>query len=503
MAISVLQEPSTWTLADGRAFYELSTNNQFTNSGASHVFTLVFSSIPVNNTDMAFSYGAGAVLLPFIFKSSPDASGLQLPFSGGTIQFFVDSVLLPALEANAQLYADFSMESITNGVRLTARQKGAYYNTTTVTLGSGITRTTTTGGADIVERENFSLQGVVDVVRPTGTYQYLLSAYPYNNAVFVHLNKLLVGFYNRLAIPAFALVACADVSAAVLQFRVRWAEQFGTPSVAQKLGTDTWKYALPGGSSKTGKAQNDVFTYITNKLFLTRIRSQKIRPEGKAVLNYWHTSVKTEYYVRFTAVKVDGSSVNAAPIIKTGVARHSLWAIDCSPATVAAALGIAATDIENYTVAVVDQSGPGLFFSEFYPFFVQDEAARDYSQLLFQNSFGVYEFLELRGLITKNTSAKVERATLLKNNPARDEPVNHTLNKETLDSWQVSTGFLTRTEVEQLKEVLRSPDVYLVTPTHYQPINVTGHSKGLWDTDSGTLNSMELTLTQEQTDSYA
>lgn len=503
MAINVLQEPSTRVLADGRVFYELSTNNQFSNSGVAHVFDITFSAIPANNADMAFSYGATAVLMPFIFKTSPDASGLQLPRSGGTVQEFVDSFLLPALEANAQLYADYTLASITDGVRLTARQKGAYYSTTTVIFGSGITRTTVAGGVDVVERDNFELFGVVDVVANGTTYSYPVSAYPFNNSVYVHLNKILRGFYNRLAKPDFVLLACADVSAAVLSFRCRWAERFGVPAVTQKLLTDAWKYALPGGASKEGIAQNELSAHVAAKRFLTRMRSQRVRTDAKMVLTYWHTSNETDFNVRFDAVKTDGNAVNAVPVVKTSVARHSLWCIDCSPATVATALGITADDIASYSVVIIDLSGPGMYHSEFYHFALEEGAARDYMQLIYQNSFGVYEFFELRGLISKDANVKVERVTLLKDNPARDEPVNFTLNQESLDSWKVSTGFLNRTEVEQLKEVLRSPDVYMLTATHHMPISIVSHSKDLWDTDSGTLNGMELTLTQEQPDKYA
>jgi hypothetical protein len=503
MAITIHQQPSTYTLADGRVFYELSTNNQFANSGAAHVFDITFGSIPVNNTDMAFSFGAGAVTLPFVFKSVPDASGLQLPFGGGTVQNFVDTVLLPALEANALLYTHYSMASITGGVRFTAREKGSYYNTSTVIFGAGITRTTVTGGVDVDERPNFELQGVVDVQANGGNYRYLLSAYPYNNTVFVHLNKVLSGFYNRLARPAFPPLACGDVSAALTRYRVRWAEFFGAPAVAQKLGSDNWKYALPGGASKSEKALNDVLQYVNGKFFLTRVRSQRVSTLGKVLLNYWHISPETEFFVRFVVTKLDGSTVGASPITKTAVAQFSLWAIDASPATVATATGVAVADMASYTAVIGGTSGPFVWFSEFYQVLVEQGANRDTTVLLYQNSFGVYEFAELRGLVSKGTNAKVERATLLKNNPARDEAVNHTLVKETLDVWQISTGFLARTEVEQLKELLRSPDVYMVTATHYMPVNVSGHSKDLWDTDSGTLNTMEITLTQEQPDSYA
>ncbi len=275
------------------------------------------------------------------------------------------------------------------------------------------------------------------------------------------------------------------------------------PAVTQKLNTDAYKYALPGGASKEANAQNELAAHVTAKRFLTRVRSQRVRVDAKMVLTYWHTSSETAFNVRFDAVKTDGTAVNAVPVVKTSVASHSLWCIDCSPSKVATALGITADLIASYSVVIIDISSPGMYHSEFYHFTLEDGAARDYMQLLYQNSFGVYEFFELRGMISKETSAKVERVTLLKNNPARDVPVNFTLNQQSLDSWKVSTGFLTRTEVEQLKEVLRSPDVYMLTATHHMPISIVGHSNDLWDTDSGTLNGMELTLTQEQPDSYA
>lgn len=503
MAITFSQTPNTHCLADGRVFYGLSTSNQFTNNGVAHVVDFTFSGIPANNADMAFSYGAGAVVLPFVFKTVPDASGLQLPIGGGTVQEFVDLFLLPALQAHAVLYADFDISSITNGVRLTARQKGAYYTTASVILAVGITRAQVAAGIDVVERDNFELHGLVDVLHNGQSYQHSLAAYPYNSTVYVHLNKLLTGFYNRLARPDYTLLACADVSAALIQYRVRWAERFGSPAVTQKLNADAWKYALPGGASMAERSQSDVQQYISSKFFLTRVRRQRVYSTAKAALTYWHTSSETAFNVRFEVTKADTTTVSAVPIVKTGVAQNSLWAIDCSPVTVAAALGIAVADMVSYTVVVVDTSAPGQYHSEFYPFVLEVGAARDYVQLLFQNSFGVYEFAELRGTIERSTTAKADQATLLKNNPARDEALNHTLDKESIDSWQLSTGFLNRSEVEHLKELLRSPDVYMVATGYYMPVRISGHSKALWDTDSGTLNAMNITITQELAEAFA
>lgn len=503
MAITITTQPSGYTLADGKVFYLVSSNNQFTNAGVAHVVDITFSSIPVNNADMAFSWGSGAVVLPFIFKNIPDASGLQLPIGGGTVQIFVDSVLIPALERNATLYANFSIASITNGVRLTARQKGSYYTTSTVTFSAGITRTTVSGGVDVAERENFAIAALVDVSHNGSSYQYTLRAYPYNTSIYFHLNRLLTGFYNRLARPSFSLSNIVEKSSALISYRARFAEEFGDPAELQQLTTGTTKYALPGGASKSSRAQGSLQTMLSAKYFLTHQRAMRLTSAAKQVLNYLHISAETNFNLRFEATKTDGTTVSAVPIVKTSVAQNSLWCIDVSPATVASALSIAVTDMASYNVVVVDISGPGQYFSEFYPITVEQSTPRDRQLVLYQNSLGVYEFAELRGFITKSTSANTEVAALQLHDPARDENVNYTLDAATEDSWQIATGFLSRTEAEAMKELLRSRDVYLVTATHYQPVLVSGGQKALWDTDSGTLNGFELTFTQEQPDQYA
>lgn len=503
MAITITTQPANYTLADGKVFYLVSSNNQFTNAGQAHVVDITFSAIPINDADMAFSWGSGDVVLPFVFKNIPDDSGLQLAFGGGTVQIFVDSVLIPALERNATLYANFTIASITNGVRITARQKGGYYTTATINFATGITRTTVTGGVDVAERPNFAIAAQVDVLANGSAYQYTLRAYPYNNSIYFYLNRLLTGFYNRLARPAFSLTAIADKSSALISYRARFAEEFGDPASTQRLSTGTYKYTLPGGASKSSRAQGSLQTMLGSKYFLTHQRAMRLTTAAKQVLNYLHISAETNFNVRFEATKTDGTTVSAVPIVKTSVAQNTLWCIDVSPATVATALSIAVTDIASYNVVVVDISGPGQYFSEFYPITIDTTTPRDRQQVLYQNSLGVYEFAELRGFIAKSTSASTEVATLQLHDPARDENVNYTLDAATADAWQIATGFLSRTEAEAYKELLRSRDVYLVTATHYQPVLVNGAEVALYDTDSGTLNGFELTFTQEQADPYA
>lgn len=502
MAITITEQPADYTLADGKVFYLLSTNNQFTNAGVAHVFDITFSAIPSNNANMAFNWGGGDVVLNFIFKTTPDTSGLQLPLSSGTIQFFVDNTLIPALERNAILYQNFSLASITNGVRFTARQKGTYYITNTVNFTSGITRTNVASGVNVEERPNFSISAIADILHNGNNYQYNLTAYPYNTSVYLHLNKLLTGFYNRLARPNYPLSAIADKSAAIISSRVRFAETFGAPAVQQQLTTASYKVVLPGGASKEQRALGSLQSMITNKYFLTHQRGMRLTIAAKQVLNYLHTSTETNFNVRFEATKTDGSTVGAVPIIKTSVAKNSLWCIDVSPATVAAALSIDVADIASYNVVVNDISAPGQYFSEFYPVTIEHTTARDRQDVLYQNSLGVYEFAELRGFITKNTRSNHEIANLQIDDPAIDENTNYTLNASVEDSYNIATGFSTRTEAEAFRDLCRSRDIYLVANGYYQPVRLNAKEVVLWDTDSGTLNGFELTFTQEQPEEY-
>lgn len=503
MAITLHEQPNTYSLADGKVFFKLSSNNQFSNSGQARVFELFFNSIPSNGDPMEFSWASGDVSMPFSFNTVPDSSGLQLPIGGANVQAFVDGFLVPALQANAALQADWIIEGSTNAARLTARKKGAYYNTTVVNFAADIFIVPVAGGIDVVERPNFTLNSLVEINHNGVQSRYTLQAYPYGNDVYVHLNKLLTGFYNRLARPAHTLPSIAEASACVINYAVRFAEAFGEPAVAQKLGTTFTKYALPGGAGKDFKTLGDVNNYISNKRFLTSRRSMRLTAQAPQVLFYWHVSAETYFNVRFEATKTDGSTVSATPIIKTGVNQHSIWYIDVSPATVATALSIAVTDIASYNVVVIDITGPGQYYSEFYNIALDHGTPRDRMDVLYQNSFGVYEFMELRGFISKSTKNNISAAAILLDNAAADEPYNHVLSSSSQDKWTVATGFLSRTEVEAVKELLRSRDVYMRTATHYQPVLVDADSFDLYDTDSGSLNGLELTFTQEINEPFA
>jgi len=503
MAITVHEQPATYNLADGKVFFKLSTNNQFSNNGQARVFELFFTSVPSNGDAMEFSWGNGEVNMPFTFNSVPDGSGLQLPIGGANVQAFVDDFLVPALKDNATLQADWIIEGATDAARLTARNKGAYYNTTVVNFAAGIFSVPVAGGIDVEERPNFTINSQVSINHNGEQSRYTLQVYPYNNEVYLHLNKLLTGFYNRLARPAHTLLSIADVSDCIIYYSVRFAEAFGEPAVPQKLGTTFTKYALPGGSGKDFKAIGDVNSFISNKRFLTHRRSMRLTAAAAQVLYYWHVDSEDAFNVRFEATKTDGTTTASVPIIKTSVARYSLWCIDVSPATVAAALSITVAEISSYNVVVVDTSAPGEYYTEFYPITIDHGTPRDRMDVLYQNSFGVYEFMELRGLISKGTQTNISAAAILLDDAAADEPYNHVLSSGSQDTWTVSTGFLSRTEVEAVKDLLRSRDVYMRTSTHYQPVLVDADSFKLFDTDSGSLNGLELTFAQEINEPFA
>jgi hypothetical protein len=273
MAVTILESPHTHCLADGRAFFKISTNNQFSTAGVNMVFTITFASIPGNDADMEFNWDAGNQSLPFIFKTTPDDSGLQLPITGASVQAFVDDTLIPALRQNALFHQTFTVAGITDGVEITARETGAIYNISTYSFTAGITYTQSTAGVDAVERPNFKLIALLDITHNSNSYQYKLTAYPYNNAVYLHLNKILTGFYNRLAKPAFPPASHADVSAALIAYQVSLGEEFGDPVMEQKISFQALKYALPGGAGKSTRAQGGLQTLLGNDYFLTHNRS--------------------------------------------------------------------------------------------------------------------------------------------------------------------------------------------------------------------------------------
>jgi hypothetical protein len=184
------------------------------------------------------------------------------------------------------------------------------------------------------------------------------------------------------------------------------------------------------------------------------------------------------------------------------VSRHSLWCIDVSPATVATALAVDVSTILSYTAVIVDITGPGQYYSEFYPVTLDHTTPKDRMDVLFQNSFGVYEVMEFKGLISKKAQSEKQEVSLMLNDPARDQSVNHVLSAKTLNSYSLSTGYISKAKANTLQELFNSRDVYLVQSDHYQPVSITAAAHALHDTDSGSLNGFDITFTEEIQEQY-
>jgi hypothetical protein len=505
MAITVHAQPQVHTLADGRNFFLISTNDQFVNNGARHVSNIVFfGGIPLNLAEMAFTYGAGTVLMPFQFTTVPNNSGYQLPTGFGSLQIWIDTVLLPSLQRNLLLMRDYEVVSITDGISLTARQVGAFYQVVPTFFSPGISHNVITLGANDVEKENFSIAALVEVqpgINLTAQANiHELSIYTYKNQVHVHVNKVLLAYWNRNARPDYNQAANKDVSSAVIAYRVRFTEVFGDPPMPQRLNELGVRYSLPGGESKRSVAEDMFLNHLNFKRFLTHSRYFNALAGVPLVLNYFHLAADP-FSVGFTITKKDGNTVSnnlgvyASPVMRT------LLCLNISVDRVAQVAGVDVDDIASYTVFIADLNNIGVYFSEFFTVYVDDTSPKDVTTLLFQNSFGVYEYIHLRGTHEVKMGNEVSAVNLMKNAPAASLPVTEILQASTMNMHSVATGFLTRDEANHMRELMGSKDVYWLDG-RFVPVIIEDGDNALYDTDSGTLNGFTVKFSEEQKESY-
>jgi hypothetical protein len=518
MSLTPITTPPTWQLSHIPTDLVLSSNNLNQDPGTAAVHHLSVSAIP-SGPNQTCLLQWNNFSLQLITKVAPDDSGLQLStFFTGTAQQYALQVVQPFLQANAYLMNDFTLSihsSATNLVvfALTARAPGAAFNLSITNAITGLAWATPTPGTDQLPHPNFSsyLELHISQVSLSPSYLKATASQSHLGAqARFPLAQILSAHHYGPALPPFGGTGIYSISQAIIQYYYRYAEAYGSPKAIRALSAPSALcYAIQGGFDK------DKYTTTT---FAAQLAAQGTilthRPLGgyqhrvsrtqQHFLSYLHTDVAMRFRIYGTIWYTDGSSTNITLHTVDGViTTPSLWVFACGYNAISGFVNPAKV-VDFWSLYAGSWSDADEAYSKTHFMRLDARQPIEETQILFANSFGCFEVFRATGTVALGVQPISTQAQ--RHLPAGSHPTEAATVAATAPTvrrrWEVNTGFLTRSEIERAVDMLRSPEHFLVTPTHFRPVVLVANEKELAASRSGRANSFSLTILEDTDSSH-
>jgi hypothetical protein len=272
------------------------------------------------------------------------------------------------------------------------------------------------------------------------------------------------------------------------KYYLTYSQKYGTPLVEYNIDDTGYFYVLSGGLSRIlqSKYNQDSSSWWADKLaetsksFLSRSplikntdiaaaeRLYFICPENKAEL-YLHVKV---YYVD----EPDGIETIRKKI--TNAAIYDIYEIDCSYLSLG--LGFTAEDSGNGNVTKWEvwlEDGSAAY-SEVRSFILDDVYSSKIRHFIFNNCFGVPEGIRFTGLLTEKAGFAGSIATFIRDvDDIPSDGEQNFVDAFEQRSFSVNSGWITREEVNQLREFLTSRRRYwlvnsMALPVVFNDVNI-------------------------------
>ncbi len=477
--ISITKQPDNLNLAGNRIPFVLTTNNTLQTTGVKSVRDLQIVTLPVSNETITFSWNGGSTEVEFRFSSGPNDSGTQVLDGStyGNISDYLDMVFINALNANAILTADFIVsKQQTQKARFTARRSGVEYNLTiTYSNGSSFGQTQITLGVSELARPNYKLIALLQL-KQIGAAAYNeieLALTPIENKAAFDFSPILLGDWYAEPLPAYNITSATKFTNCIVQFYVRYSEQFGDDRKTQILRDTNMFYCMFGGYSDQTAASINFDTQVDSGMFLNFTPNDYPFLLGETIWLWWYALLNEPITVATVKIWIyydDGDTGEGNILSISNIVPHSLF---CLPITWAAVLAIASPkDISHFEIQVVNTSTPTTVYSEKRRFFRSNTPAPDSHQIVFKNSLGVFEIFHARGNMKKGVETKTEFASRRRNVEAVQARRVH-ISVDIQETLELNTGNMNPQRAKLYTELLACGSVYLLTDTKLIPKRIT------------------------------
>jgi hypothetical protein len=417
----------------------------------------------------------------FTFKTTPDDSGFQL-YANRSVN---DTVA--ELQNNYYLtkYFVITVHATTN-IKFAAKQKGAGFQITfDVSNCAAYTVGGHTTGVDPVKNSNFKVF-IQLLVSPMNTedYQEFTTAFldtDDNDKAFFYPGAILKDAFSPMATPDFAMTNISTWLTALLNYKINYAEFFGSDPTIHALHSHKSITLLNGKLHLDKWPTHDFLTDLSiSKFFLTNKNTTNDTwlnaHEYLFFMNYAESDYDFTAY--FDITYDDGSTVQKAHSIPylSSVYQN----IYCIPVGIAQ-LGLEGLNptktISFYNVYI--EHG-GTLISEAKYFYLVN-TPRNSLQLLFKNNYGCLDSMLCYNAKVqfKHDSVFIEKL-LSYDYDIEDGNDSSIINEQSI-SFSANTGYLSASEVYQMAELFENNTAFLVGNSKYIKVELLSNSFTLID----------------------
>lgn len=483
--ITVQSTPPVVSLIGNPMRFRLSSDNHLETAGTLARFYIYFTSKGQPNDTITLLYGD--VRITFTVKASPDPLANEI--SDGSADASLDDWIIriaPEIASNYFISRDWQVTTNAAQLHLTARVAGPAFNMSwirnwTDTLPQAISH----DGVDAVYRTFYKL-GCQLLIKTgfafTQIAEDILPLDASGEAIF-DLHEL---FADRID-PEFSWPESAANpfilrAGSVLEYRIRYFEQYGNPVTVQRFVESESFFAMYGAVSTLQLAKfnrgNATFLsdYQLSKRFLTWQPRTKTTDPGQPEKLFFlvtgtYASIKLKMEVRYN----NGSpaqTVTMATVLNP--ALYSIYEILC---------GLKVLKPTGYNSGIIDQykiwleNSDSQKITEVRTYTVDNAWHENTRRFLFRNSLGGWDSLRLTG--DQQLSNEYTRETVRKTRAQSftelefEDAINAV---EESRPAKVNTGWISKAEAGWLRDLFLSDKVYILDKTRVIPILITSTS---------------------------
>ena len=289
-----------------------------------------------------------------------------------------------------------------------------------------------------------------------------------NDQALFRLNDAFEGVFDRY-LPNAGESNIKKVTALTRRFRVYFAEKYGDDPTLQALSESSIMQALSGGISKELAAELDFFeTFLdTHKRFLTwQPNGKKVsRLQEEYLFFYFKTApagnkFKCKYYICYDD-EAGTENLEEQATWTTGVTAGDIYSIPAGPGHGGINLYEPAKAIRKYQLFLVD--GDGNQVSEIRSFQVDNFNHPNERFFMFENSLGGIDTLRTTGQGSKSSQVEFEISeNILPYNYDVQQGQFRQGNYSMRNTYELSTGHLSKAYADYLQEFLMSPKRYVL-----------------------------------------
>jgi hypothetical protein len=503
--------PAPVSLSENPVIVRLRTDNDVITQGSKAKVVLYFGQVIYTGTGYQFSLTFGGNTYTFTMAVSPDTSGLQFPRAAAT-----DNNLTWMSKITDSLYANFYISELYNisytynQITITAKAAGSEYNISGNNISVAGMSINPYPATDQVERKFFkvflqvSMDGNVigEDIKPVDAAKI---------AEFDISEYLKANVQNTFSFPEISQHRMIKRAGCCKDYMLRWCEFYVENNVPAMHGLTTYNTlkAITGGlSSKTqalyNKNNTSWYSQLTmNHKFLTWHPGNKktavydIQKLYYMVHTYLPGNICSDNLYLYAGLNYSLNGVNYTSVIfkePIFAAKHDVIEICCGYSKLGLDVNAAALPsgslVTSYDVFLKDNAGSVV--SEVFNFILDTDYYEFYRQFIFRNSFGMYETVRFTGVKEINTSYEnsVNDYMRMPGFTERDPDSKKFASTEKA-KHVINTGYITAEELDWMRELFLSKEVYEIQDDLLYPVIITGDS-ALVSRDDNTLHNHQI-----------